>query len=310
MSPFITIVGGSCPTGAAASTLATTRRAALITPGAQVNGHVLVERLCADFALPRHVIEDADFQFDDLLACWDLTPMALFDAAIRANGDVVVDAGDRLPAVLAAPTAISALADRLIPLGWGGGIGRLRAMAAGWQVSQTGRVAVLAISDGSLPAQRSARRNLTLAAWHGLPAAAVDPAAQRSAFAPFAVLSAVTNEFSEPAPAVETGPVQPDGGSYRWTITLPGVEGAELALRQVAGHLVIDVAGFRRRRALPAVLRRCQMVAASCLGWELTIAFEPDPKRWPERLRLPQGVASPLPDGLTIPILDAPDPQR
>ncbi|MEY8040773.1 ArsA family ATPase [Saccharopolyspora cebuensis] len=67
---------------------------------------------------------------------------------------------------------------------------------------------------------------------------------------------------------------------YRLEIALPLHRDAELDLARIGDELAIAVDGRRRLIALPAVLRRCEVVSAEAGDDGVTVAFKPDPELW------------------------------
>ena len=65
-----------------------------------------------------------------------------------------------------------------------------------------------------------------------------------------------------------------------WTIELPLVEDAEVALDRVDEHLVLTVGASRRRVRLPALVRRCHIVDAEVAPGRILVRCTPDPAQW------------------------------
>jgi arsenite-transporting ATPase len=61
---------------------------------------------------------------------------------------------------------------------------------------------------------------------------------------------------------------------------LPGAEAGPLDLTRVGDELAVTAGATRRMVALPAALRRCQVVSARLEGDDLCVVFAPDPALW------------------------------
>lgn len=82
-------------------------------------------------------------------------------------------------------------------------------------------------------------------------------------------------------PALVEPPEIPDGDGYRWNLSLPLADRADLDLVRSDDDLVLSVGGVTRRLELPSVLRRCTITGAEYTGGALSVSFVPDPARWP-----------------------------
>ncbi|MFB9902466.1 ArsA family ATPase [Allokutzneria oryzae] len=67
---------------------------------------------------------------------------------------------------------------------------------------------------------------------------------------------------------------------YGMRLHLPLAADAQLELARVDDELVITLDGRRRLVALPAVLRRCEIVGATADNEGITVRFRPDPRVW------------------------------
>ncbi len=88
----------------------------------------------------------------------------------------------------------------------------------------------------------------------------------------------------DPAAALATPPllrVESVGQEYALHMTLPLAGRGTVDAARVGDDLVVSVGPNRRVLGLPAVLRRCTVVAGEYDGAELQVRFRPDPARWP-----------------------------
>ncbi len=67
---------------------------------------------------------------------------------------------------------------------------------------------------------------------------------------------------------------------FELVLALPGAADGPLELSRVGDELAVAVGATRRMVALPAVLRRCQVVSARLEGDDLCVEFAPDPALW------------------------------
>ncbi|SDJ13662.1 arsenite efflux ATP-binding protein ArsA [Frankineae bacterium MT45] len=77
--------------------------------------------------------------------------------------------------------------------------------------------------------------------------------------------------------------VEAVGEQFLLRLRLPLVSRAVVDAARVGDDLVLTVAGHRRIRTLPSVLRRCSVVSGELADGELRVRFEPDPATWPKR---------------------------
>jgi arsenite-transporting ATPase len=67
---------------------------------------------------------------------------------------------------------------------------------------------------------------------------------------------------------------------FELVLHLPGAEAGPLDLTRVGDELAVTAGATRRMVALPAALRRCQVVSARLEGDDLCVVFAPDPALW------------------------------
>jgi arsenite/tail-anchored protein-transporting ATPase len=67
---------------------------------------------------------------------------------------------------------------------------------------------------------------------------------------------------------------------FELVLALPGAESGPLDLARIGDDLAVTAGGTRRVVALPAVLRRCEVVSARLEGDDLCVEFAPDPAVW------------------------------
>ena len=70
---------------------------------------------------------------------------------------------------------------------------------------------------------------------------------------------------------------------FELSLRLPGAAHGPLDLTRVGDELLVTVGVTRRRVSLPAVLRRCEVVAARLEADDLVVTFVPDPAVWMQR---------------------------
>jgi arsenite-transporting ATPase len=204
-----------------------------------------VQRLNADLADVRQVLTDESASVRLVL-----TPEAVVVAEARRTLTTLALYGYSVDAVVA---------NRVFPEGghdpW----------RQGWVAAQAFQLEAIEESFAPLPIYRT-------------PYQAVEPVGLDAVLAVAEETYVGADPLAVPA-AGEVTSLTKDADEWVLTLPLPLAERRELDLARAGDDLVLGVGPWRRVIALPAVLRRCQVVSATLHPGRLAIAFSLDPAR-------------------------------
>ncbi|GAB2680269.1 ArsA family ATPase [Thalassiella azotivora] len=102
---------------------------------------------------------------------------------------------------------------------------------------------------------------------------------------PDALAALASDTYGTADPVSEAGAAEPlrvrrDGDDLVLDLWLPLVSVSDVDLSRQGDDLVVDLGPTRRVLALPAALRRCDVVGATLRSGHLLVRFRPDPDRW------------------------------
>jgi arsenite-transporting ATPase len=187
-----------------------------------------------------------------------LTPEAVVTAEARRTFTALALYGYRVDAVVA-NRVFPQPADRTSMSDW----------QRGWIDAQSEQLATVAESFAGLPVRTIGYRASEPIGVHALRDVAEelyggeDPA----------------GSAAEAQPLLAVRSVGPD--RFELELSLPLVDKGEVTASRTGDELIVTVAGHRRLLALPAVLRRCQVLSGEVQHGRLRLVFVPDPALWP-----------------------------